>query len=71
MRRFAGLPTLAKLPALREFHLMGTVVTDDGLLSLAAVRTLATVQIGKTSTISASGIERLRKARPDVTVVVK
>ena len=67
----AGLPVLAKLPALRELHLTGTALTDDGLLALAAVRALATVQIGKKSNISARGIERLRKARPDVTVVVK
>lgn len=67
----AGLPLLAKLPKLKELGLSGTAVTDAGLERLAAAaRSLTTVTIGKKSKISAAAIDRLKKARPDLTVVI-
>ena len=67
----AGLPLLAKLPRLKELHLQGTAVTDAGFERLAAVKSLATVRIGKKSKVSAPAIDRLRKTRPDLTVMIK
>ena len=67
----AGLPVLAKLPRLKELHLQGTAVTDAGFQSLAAVKSLSTVQLGKKSKVSAGAVDRLRKARPDLTVAIK
>lgn len=68
----AGLPLLARLPNLKELGLSGTAVTDAGLERLAAAaRSLRTVTIGKKSKISAAAIDRLKKSRPDLSVIVK
>ena len=52
-------------------ELQGTAVTDAGLPSLAAVKSLAAVQLGKKSKVSAQAVDRLRRARPELTVTVQ
>ena len=66
-----GIPALASLAGLKEVHLMATAVTDQGFAALAACKSLETVQINKKNKITAQGIEALKKALPNCTVVVK
>jgi hypothetical protein len=67
----AGLPALAAFPSLRELALPGTAVTDKGLQSLAACKGLAILTLGNKSKATPAGIDRLKKALPNLTVVTK
>ncbi|HLF93994.1 MAG TPA: hypothetical protein VJB14_11065 [Planctomycetota bacterium] len=67
----AGLPALAALPNLKEVALMGTAVTDQGLQSLAACKGLASVLVGKKGKVTQAGMDRLKKALPACTVMIK
>lgn len=67
----AGLPVLAALPALKELYLMGTPVTDRGLDSLAGCKGLTLVQVNNKMKTTPQGIDRLKKALPNCTVVIK
>jgi len=63
----AGLPKLAALSSLAWLHLGGTAITDTGLVELAKLESLKEAIITKTET-TLEGIEKLRKARPDMTL---
>lgn len=67
----AGLPALAAFPALKELSLPATAVTDQGLQALAGCRTLTTLNLNRKMKVTPQGIERLKKARPDLSVVLK
>ena len=61
----AALAALRDLPKLRELRLgLASKVDDTAIDTLAAMTQLRNLQIGG-SKISAEGVERLRKARPD------
>jgi hypothetical protein len=67
----AGLPALAAFPALKELGLPATAVTDQGLQSLAACKTLTTLNLNKKMKVTQAGIDKLKKACPNLNVVVK
>ena len=60
-----GAGILAKLKFLRSLSLDGTGVTDAGLLRLASNPALKELRVSNTK-VTAPGVEKFRKARPDV-----
>ncbi len=65
----AGLSQLKYLPYLEYLNLIGTKVTDAGLQSLAGLKSLKNVYVWK-SAVTKEGIAKLKKVRPDLTVVM-
>ena len=66
-----SLRLVAAMPALEEFKLGSAKVTDDGLLELAASKSLKKLSLSGLKQITPAGVERLRKARPELQVEVK
>jgi hypothetical protein len=66
-----SLMLVAKMPALEEFRLGSAQVTDEGLHSLAACKSLKKLSLGGLKAITPAGIERLRKARPELVIEVQ
>lgn len=62
---------LAKLPQLTELKLGSTQLSDDGLQALAESKTLKNLSLIGNKKVTAAGVERLRKARPELTIEVK
>jgi hypothetical protein len=63
-----SLPLVAQMPALEEFSLGSAPITDAGLQSLAASKSLKRLFLIGLKNVSAAGIEQLRKARPELTI---
>jgi len=62
---------LAKMPQLTELKLGSTQLSDDGLQALAESKTLKNLSLIGNKKLTAAGIDRLRKARPELTIEVK
>jgi len=60
------LQFLSQLPALEYLGLDDTPITDTGLLELANLKSLKTVDVG--SHVTDEGIQKLRRMRPDLLV---
>jgi hypothetical protein len=67
----AELPAVSLMPALEEFQLGSAQVTDAGLLELAASKSLRKLTFSGLKQVTPAGIERLRKARPELQIEVK
>lgn len=61
---------IAQMPHLEEFKIGSAQITDEGLMALAASKSLKTVTLEGLKKISESGVARLRSARPEVTIEV-
>ena len=59
------------MPALEEFKLGSAKVTDEGLMELAASKSLKRLSLSGLKGVTPAGVERLRKARPEMQVEVK
>ena len=59
------------MPALEEFNLGSANVTDAGLMELAVSRSLKKMSLTGLKLVTPAGIERLRKACPELQVEVK
>jgi hypothetical protein len=66
-----SLQAVGLMPALEEFKLGSAKVTDEGLMELAASTTLKRLSLTGLKFVSPAGIERLRKARPELQIEVK
>ena len=60
-----SLLSIAQMPALEEFILGSAVITDAGLETLAASKSLKKLTLSGLKQITPAGIEQLRKARPE------
>jgi hypothetical protein len=65
-----SLRAVSRMPALEEFKLGGAEVTDEGLMELAASKSLKKLTIIGLKAVTPAGVERLRKARPELQVEV-
>lgn len=65
----AGVSQLLRLAGLKRLNLAGTKITDDGLIALSRLVHLEWVCVNRTQ-VTAEGIERLKAARPGVTVLI-
>lgn len=66
-----SMALVAKLPMLEEFKLGSAKVTDAGLQSLAASKTLKKLSLSGLKSVTPAGVDRLRQARPDLAIDVK
>jgi len=64
-----GMAQLLRLQGLSRVNLAGTKITDDGLQELAKLPNLELVCVNRTQ-VTAAGVDRLKGARPDVTVMI-
>jgi len=65
----AGLKTLAQLEQLERLDLEWSLISDQGLESIGAVKTLRWVDVGFCRGVTEDGVARLRESRPDLEVV--
>ena len=63
-----SMPLVAQMPMLEEFKLGSAQVTDAGLLSLAASKSLRKLSLSGLKNITPAGIEQLRKASPELII---
>ena len=64
------LRKVSRMRHLEEFSIGGSaLVTGEGLLALAEVRTLKRLRLGKMKNVGAADVDALRKRRPDVEVI--
>ena len=66
-----SLRVVAQMPALEEFKLGSAKVTDEGLMELAASKSLKKLSLTGLKLVTPAGVEKLRKARPELQVEVK
>lgn len=66
-----SLPQVAAMPMLEEFIIGSAQLTDTGLQSLAASKSLKKLSLNGLKGITPDGVERLRKARPELTIQVQ
>lgn len=66
-----SMPLVAQLPLLEEFKLGSAQITDAGLQSLAASKSLKTISLSGLKNVTPAGIEQLRKSRPGLVVQVQ
>jgi len=66
-----SMALVAGMPALEEFKLGSAQVTDEGLAQLAACKTLKKLSLSGLKKVTPAGIDRLRKARPELQIEVK
>lgn len=66
-----SLRAVGLMPALEEFNLGSANVTDEGLMELAVSKSLKKMSLTGLRLVTPAGIERLRKARPELQVEVK
>jgi len=57
---------MAELPTLQEFTAIATDMRDTDLANLAALPALRRVNLWKNPNLTPTGVDRLRRARPDV-----
>ena len=62
-----GLADIAKLPRLKHLYLLRTAVDDEGLQHLVKIESLNTLDVQLTR-VTAAGVERFRRARPECRV---
>lgn len=65
----AGIPHLLRLTGLQRLNMAGTQVSDDGLTALGSLQNLIWICVNRTQ-VTPAGVERLKKARPDVTALI-
>ncbi len=63
-----SMPLVAQMPMLEEFKLGSAQVTDAGLQSLAASKSLKNLWLSGIKGITPAGIEQLRNARPELVI---
>jgi hypothetical protein len=63
-----SLPLIAQLPHLEEFKLGSAQVTDEGLQSLAASKSLKKLVLSGLKNITPAGLDKLRGACPQLTI---
>lgn len=66
-----SMELVAQMPNLEEFRLGSAQVTDEGLQLLAAAKSLKKLTLSGMKNITPSGIERLRKSRPELAIQVQ
>jgi hypothetical protein len=66
-----SLKQLALMPQLEELKIGSAQLTDDGLQTLAAAKSLKKLSLTGVKSVTAAGIDRLRQARPDLVIEVK
>lgn len=66
-----SMPLVAQMPLLEEFKLGSALVTDAGLQSLAAAKSLKKLSLSAMKNITPAGVERLRKSRPELMIEAK
>jgi hypothetical protein len=66
----SSLSLLTRIPNLQTLRLFALKVTDAGLLTLAAMKSLRVLAIDLAD-VSRTGIDALRKLRPDLQVIVQ
>ncbi|MCE9604324.1 MAG: hypothetical protein K8U03_05400 [Planctomycetia bacterium] len=66
-----SLNQLAEMPQLEELKIGSAQLTDEGLQTLAAAKKLKKLSLSGMKKITPEGVERLRKARPDLTIEAK
>lgn len=66
-----SLRLLSRMPSLEELKLGSARVTDEGLQELAALKSLKKLSLSGLKLVTPAGVERLRKARPELQVEVK
>jgi len=66
-----SLHAVSRMPALEEFRLGSAQVTDKGLMELATSKSLKKLSLAGLKQVTPAGIERLRKARPELQIEVK
>ena len=66
-----SLKLVAQMPALEEFKLGSAPVDDEGLQSLAAAKSLKKLSLFGLKKITPAGLDRLRKARPELVIEAK
>jgi hypothetical protein len=64
----ASLPAIAALPQLAEFRLGSAQVTDQGLLALAASKSLKKITLSGLKQVTPDGVKRLREALPQCAI---
>ncbi len=64
-----GIASLLRLQKLSRVNLAGTKITDDGLQELGRLPNLEWICVNRTQ-VTAGGVDRLKEARPNVTVIV-
>jgi len=67
----ASLPLVAQMPKLEEFKLGSALVTDEGLQALATSKSLKKLSLSGLKHVTPSGVERLRKSRPELVIELK
>jgi hypothetical protein len=63
-----SLPLIAQLPNLEEFKLGSAQVTDDGLQSLAASKSLKKLMLSGLKNVTPAGLAKLRQACPQLVI---
>ncbi len=63
-----SMPLIAQMPMLEEFNLGNALITDAGLQTLAASKSLKRLSLSGLQQITPAGIEQLRKARPELVI---
>ena len=66
-----SLKLLAQMPLLEELKVGSAQLTDEGLQSLAAAKSLKKLSLSGMKQITPAGVEQLRKARPELTIEAK
>ena len=59
---------MAKFPQLGSISLVGTKITDAGLMKLTKLPKLKVIMVGSTS-VTPEGVEKAKKARPDLEII--
>ena len=62
------MPLVAQMPMLEECKLGSAQVTDAGLQSLAASKSLKKLSLSGMKSITPAGLEQLRNARPELVI---
>lgn len=63
-----GLKTLRQFPALEIVRLDGCAISDAGIQHLTSLKSLELVDLYDAKRVTADGVKRLKKIRPDLTV---
>lgn len=66
-----SLKQLAQLPVLEDLKIGSAMLSDDGLQALAVSKSLKKLSLTGIKNVTSAGVERLRKARPELVIEVK
>ena len=64
----AGVKKLAALENLKWLHLAQTDVGDEGIIALAALPSLAMLDVSTCKNVTKEGIAKLQAARPEIQI---